>query len=105
MDHTFADAEASAELQMQRAALTRAVAQLPLREANIVRWHYIDGVPLKEIAARFRVSDPRVSQLHGRAIARLRALVSDPSCADAGASRAASCARLAPAERPSTPCC
>jgi RNA polymerase sigma factor for flagellar operon FliA len=35
--------------------------------------HYFQGVQLKAIAAQLGVSEPRVSQLHSRAMAKLRA--------------------------------
>jgi RNA polymerase sigma factor for flagellar operon FliA len=60
------------ERRMARAGLERAVALLPEREADIVTWHYFDDVAFKTIAARLGVSEPRVSQLHSRAIYRLK---------------------------------
>jgi RNA polymerase sigma factor for flagellar operon FliA len=63
------------ETRMERAALERAVGHLPEREASIVRWYYFEGAPFKDIAARLGVSEPRVSQLHSRAMARLRVLM------------------------------
>lgn len=60
------------ERRMQRATLERAVALLPEREADIVAWHYFDDASFKTIAARLRVSEPRVSQLHSRAMGRLK---------------------------------
>jgi RNA polymerase sigma factor for flagellar operon FliA len=60
------------EQRMNRAALERAVSTLPEREANIVAWHYFEGIPFKTIASRLGVSEPRVSQLHARAMERLR---------------------------------
>jgi RNA polymerase sigma factor for flagellar operon FliA len=68
---------------MERVALERAVALLPEREANIVSWHYFDGVPFKTIAGRLGVSEPRVSQLHARAMGRLRATLADQNGAAA----------------------
>jgi RNA polymerase sigma factor for flagellar operon FliA len=62
---------------MDRAALEIAVGRLPEREANIVSWHYFEGIPFKAIAVRLGVSEPRVSQLHARAMGRLRACLAD----------------------------
>jgi RNA polymerase sigma factor for flagellar operon FliA len=61
-----------AERNSQRIALTHAVAQLPEREAKIVELHYFQGVQFKEIAAQLKVSEPRISQLHARAMTMLR---------------------------------
>lgn len=63
------------ETRLERAALERAVGLLPEREASIVRWYYFDGTAFKDIASRLGVSEPRVSQLHARAMARLRTLM------------------------------
>jgi RNA polymerase sigma factor for flagellar operon FliA len=72
VDDSIATPHEQVERRLDRAALERAVALLPEREANIVAWHYFDGVPFKVIAGRLGVSEPRVSQLHARAMGRLR---------------------------------
>jgi RNA polymerase sigma factor for flagellar operon FliA len=72
VDESVATPHEQVERRMDRVALERAVAQLPEREANIVAWHYFDGVPFKVIAVRLAVSEPRVSQLHARAMGRLK---------------------------------
>ena len=61
----------------QRAALGKAVASLPEREANIVDLHYFQGVQFKDIAAQMNVSEARVSQLHTRALGMLRPLLAE----------------------------
>ncbi|HEY1954180.1 MAG TPA: sigma-70 family RNA polymerase sigma factor [Polyangiaceae bacterium] len=53
-------------------ALAKAVDRLPVRERNIITAHYFEGVQLRSIARDLGVSEPRVSQLHARAVARLR---------------------------------
>ncbi len=58
-------------------ALAKAVEQLPVRERNIITAHYFDGVQLRAIAKDLGVSEPRVSQLHARAVARLREIMTD----------------------------
>ncbi len=63
------------EQRMERAALERAIKTLPEREANIVTWHYFEGAAFKDIAARLGVSEPRISQLHSRAMGRLRGVM------------------------------
>jgi RNA polymerase sigma factor FliA len=71
-DESTPTPDAQIERRMERVALERAVGQLPEREARIVSWHYFEDVPFKVIAARLGVSEPRVSQLHSRAMGMLR---------------------------------
>ena len=54
-------------------SLARAIEQLPDRERTIVRLHYFGGARFKDIGAVLGVSEPRISQLHARAVGRLRA--------------------------------
>ncbi len=60
------------EEQAERRALREAVGELPERERYIVSMHYFEGVQLKDIARKLGVSEPRVSQLHARAVSMLR---------------------------------
>jgi RNA polymerase sigma factor for flagellar operon FliA len=73
------------ERRMERAALERAVALLPPREANIVAWHYFEDVPFKTIAVRLGVSEPRISQLHARAMGMLKTKLGADQSAEAAA--------------------
>lgn len=63
------------DAKVTRASLTRAVDQLPSRERHIVSAHYFRGVKFKELGLELGVSEPRISQLHSRAIERLRQLM------------------------------
>jgi len=90
--HTFSLSDDSSpspfeqvERRMERVALERAVATLPEREAQIVTWHYFEGVAFKDIAVRLHVSEPRISQLHSRAMARLRIVMAMSDSVDAAA--------------------
>jgi RNA polymerase sigma factor for flagellar operon FliA len=71
------------EKRMDRQALSDAIARLPEREASIVSMHYVDGRPFKEIAEILQLSEPRISQLHTRAVKLLRRIMGAvmPSCA------------------------
>ncbi|AKT38378.1 uncharacterized protein CMC5_025240 [Chondromyces crocatus] len=60
----------------ERHALTSAIAKLPERERRVVGMYYFEGAKLKEIGAELGVSEPRVSQLHARALGRLRGMLS-----------------------------
>ena len=55
----------------------RLVAALPEREREIVRLRYFEGVPSKAIASELGLSEARISQLHARAMGRLRAMVAE----------------------------
>jgi RNA polymerase sigma factor FliA len=60
------------------AHLTKAVETLPERLQVLVSLHYVEGLSYREIAQIMGVSEPRVCQLHGDAMKRLRSnLVSD----------------------------
>jgi RNA polymerase sigma factor for flagellar operon FliA len=63
---------ASAVRTAEELALALAVAELPEREARILELHYFQGMPFTDIAALLHVSQPRVSQLHSRAVSMLR---------------------------------
>jgi RNA polymerase sigma factor for flagellar operon FliA len=83
IDESAASPQEQVERRLDRVALEAAVAQLPEREAKIVGWHYFEGIPFKTIAGRLGVSEPRVSQLHARAIGRLRTTMADRRDAEA----------------------
>src|SRR5271166_1885668 len=72
IDESAATPQEQVERRLDRVALEAAVSLLPEREAKIVGWHYFEGIPFKTIAGRLGVSEPRISQLHARAIGRLR---------------------------------
>lgn len=55
--------------------LATAIDQLPERERLVLSLYYDEELHLKEIGAVLGVSESRVSQLHGQALARLRARI------------------------------
>jgi RNA polymerase sigma factor for flagellar operon FliA len=59
----------------KNASLSSAVALLPERERMIVSLYYFQGAPFKAIAAQLGVSEPRISQLHARAMGQLRGIL------------------------------
>jgi len=67
------ESEVDAKLVSERVA--RAVQDLPERERLIVSMHYYRGVRFKDLGSQLGVSEPRVSQLHSRAIRRLRTML------------------------------
>jgi len=82
-DESIPTPDAQIERRMERLALEQAVSQLPEREASIVSWHYFEDVPFKLIAARLGVSEPRISQLHSRAMGMLRSRLAQQQAAAA----------------------
>lgn len=69
--------EGELEQKGRFATLHRYVDALPTREREIVRMRYFEGVPSKAIASTMGLSEARISQLHARAMARLRAMMAE----------------------------
>jgi RNA polymerase sigma factor FliA len=76
-DGTHKNAEEIVELKLERESLQRVISQLPERERHIVAMHYFGGVKFKDLGRELGVSEPRISQLHSRAMGRLRGLLED----------------------------
>ena len=55
--------------------IEEALKQLPEREMQVISFYYYEGLTLKEIGHILGVTESRVSQIHGKAIAALRLLV------------------------------
>jgi RNA polymerase sigma factor for flagellar operon FliA len=77
----------------------QAIASLPPREQKVIGLYYYGEVTMKEIGAEIGVNESRVSQLHARAIKRLR-LVLAPNMAPAEAMSALKSAVLAFHQKP-----
>jgi RNA polymerase sigma factor for flagellar operon FliA len=75
-DRLFADERADPLARIQdekfKAALASAIDRLPEREKLVMGLYYEQEMNFKEIAAVLKVSESRVCQLHGQAVARLR---------------------------------
>jgi RNA polymerase sigma factor for flagellar operon FliA len=67
--------EMAVEARLVKATLTRAMDQLPERERRIVSMHYFRGVKFKDLGEMLGVSEPRISQLHSRAMTRLKGIL------------------------------
>lgn len=72
---TLASSETAVDAKFTRETLARAVEQLPTRERHIVSAHYFRGVKFKDLGSELGVSEPRISQLHSRAMQRLRVIM------------------------------
>ena len=60
-----------------------AIASLPPREQKVISLYYYGDVTMKQIGAEIGVNESRVSQLHARAIKRLRTVLADMAPAEA----------------------
>jgi RNA polymerase sigma factor for flagellar operon FliA len=69
--------EPSAELESDefRHAIAAAIKALPEREALVMSLYYEEELNLKEIGEVLGVTESRVCQIHGQALARVRATV------------------------------
>jgi len=72
-----------------RERIRAAIASLPARERRVIGMYYFGDVTMKEIGHDIGVNESRVSQLHARAIQRLRKVLREDAAPDAAASRPA----------------
>ena len=75
LDHVESPAPPSDEQVERREllrAMTQAIEKLPERLQLVLSLHYVEGLTYREIAKILDVSEPRVCQIHGEAMALLR---------------------------------
>jgi RNA polymerase sigma factor for flagellar operon FliA len=72
-----ANSEAHIDTKSTKEHLARAVDRLPTRERHIVAAHYFRDIKFKDLGVELGVSEPRISQLHSRAMQRLRGIMDD----------------------------
>jgi RNA polymerase sigma factor for flagellar operon FliA len=75
-DEKAVDPLDEAEWNSRREALAKSIERLPPREKLVVTLYYFEGLTVKEIAYVLKVSPSRVSQLHTKAVIRLRGALS-----------------------------
>jgi RNA polymerase sigma factor for flagellar operon FliA len=78
-DTTGPDPEHSLEQTELKEALGEAIARLPEREKLVVTLYYYEELTLREIGEVLGVTESRVSQLHTKAVLRLKARLSGGS--------------------------
>jgi RNA polymerase sigma factor for flagellar operon FliA len=66
--------DAHMRTEEERRTLVRCINRLPKTQATILVLHYLQNVPLREVARLLAVTPSRVSQLHHRALDRLRVI-------------------------------
>jgi RNA polymerase sigma factor for flagellar operon FliA len=69
--------DAAYEKTETRERVRAAIAALPVREQKVIGLYYYQEATMKEIGAEIGVNESRVSQLHARAIKRLRESLGD----------------------------
>jgi RNA polymerase sigma factor for flagellar operon FliA len=67
------DVTSAVEAREIKAALIKAVDDLPPQERTVISLYYFEGLTLKEIKGALNVSESRVSQIHAQAVIHLRA--------------------------------
>jgi RNA polymerase sigma factor FliA len=72
--HLYAEAIGHPDRRMVEIAIGKLSEHDP-RDAEIIRAHYFEDIPMNVLAARLGISEPRISQLHARALRRLRELL------------------------------
>jgi RNA polymerase sigma factor for flagellar operon FliA len=75
-DTSGPDPEFSLEQTEMKEALGEAIARLPEREKLVVTLYYYEELTLREIGEVLKVTESRVSQLHTKAVLRLKARLS-----------------------------
>lgn len=61
--------------ESEKQELAEALSELPEREKQMLSLYYYEGLTLKEIGQVMGVSESRVSQIHGKALTMLRAIL------------------------------
>jgi RNA polymerase sigma factor for flagellar operon FliA len=71
-DPTALDVEARLEEEQARVVILRTLDHLPEQERLVVALYYYEHMTLNEIGRALGISESRVSQVHSRAMSRLR---------------------------------
>ncbi|MBQ9904329.1 MAG: FliA/WhiG family RNA polymerase sigma factor [Synergistaceae bacterium] len=61
--------------ESERQQLAEALSELPERERQMLSLYYYEGLTLKEIGRVMNVTESRVSQIHGKGLSMLRAIL------------------------------
>lgn len=75
-DQNASDASLFVEFREVKEVLAKAISRLPDKEKTVIYLYYYEGLTLKEIGAVLKLSESRISQLHTKAILRLRGSLS-----------------------------
>ncbi|QGG48195.1 RNA polymerase sigma factor WhiG [Heliorestis convoluta] len=72
VDENVEDPGMSIEFQEIKEILTKAIDRLSDKEQKVIALYYYEGLTLKEIGVVLQLSESRISQIHTKAILRLR---------------------------------
>jgi RNA polymerase sigma factor for flagellar operon FliA len=75
-DPNAKDPNTVAEYEEMKVILGDAIEKLPERERLVIALYYYEGLTLKEIGQVLGVTESRISQMHSKAILRLRGRLS-----------------------------
>lgn len=75
-DENAVNALEMVEIQEVKDVLAKAIAKLPEKEKMVIYLYYFEGLTLKEIGLTLNLSESRISQLHTKAVLRLRGSLS-----------------------------
>jgi RNA polymerase sigma factor for flagellar operon FliA len=76
-DTTAPDPSRAFDIQAVKELLAEAIRRLPEREKIVIGLYYYEGLTLKEIGEVLGVTESRVSQLHTKAVLRLKGRIKD----------------------------
>jgi len=83
-DHQAVDPAAAIDTSEMKDRLAEAIARLPEREKLVVALYYYENLTLREIGEVLGVTESRVSQLHTKAVLRLKSRLSSDVLEEAG---------------------
>jgi RNA polymerase sigma factor for flagellar operon FliA len=72
-DSSACDPLTFVEFEDKKHLLAEAIDKLPVKERMVVTLYYYEGLTVKEISLILKVSQSRISQLHSKAVMRLKA--------------------------------
>ena len=64
--------DAAVLLSEEHQAMLRCLRRLPTMQVTVIVLHYLQNVPLRDVARKLAVTPSRVSQLHHQALARMK---------------------------------
>lgn len=64
------------EMRELRERILETVQSLPAQECSVIQWHYLQEISFEEIAAMLGVTRGRISQIHRKALGRLKEVLS-----------------------------
>ncbi|HSV47293.1 MAG TPA: sigma-70 family RNA polymerase sigma factor [Ramlibacter sp.] len=66
------------EMRQLRERILEVVKSLPRQECKVIQWHYLQNITFEEIAGMLGLTRGRISQIHRKALSRLKEVLSGP---------------------------